>query len=360
MKTALIVNFTGNIYHYGCYGTSYEIYFRLLEMGFSVNYLSVASTHSLAVFPDSSDKFSDQAFVNQFVTHNAPIINAIEEADIVVVNGEGTLHRISKGSITLLFIIYLAASLMKKDVYLINHSCYPLGDISRGKEDLLYKMALSQVKDVVIREPMSALFYRALELAFRQGFDSLPLYIRRRGMLQLRREITASVDILLCGGVSFSSDCVAKVASSIKEVHQKQEVKFLMGAKSKISREDYKTVEEFRSHGLNLELIEAVDFEQWCQTIAAARLLMSARFHYSIAAMAMGVPCISFPSNTPKVQGVHAMCDQEGYLDWFDQEFNTKLTRLIVRGMDGDLVLDEKSRISMLELGEQNYSHIDI
>jgi hypothetical protein len=46
-------------------------------------------------------------------------------ADLLVVNGEGTLHGVSDNVRGLLYFVYAAAQRLGKRVQIINHSCYP-------------------------------------------------------------------------------------------------------------------------------------------------------------------------------------------------------------------------------------------
>ena len=137
------------------------------------NYLSVKVTHRLNGYPQNGEEFIDPKFVSHFIERNPATFASLQEADIVVVNGEGTLHHLSQGSISLLYMIFLASRILNKPTYLVNHSCFPGGDMQHSDIDLLYQTALSGLIDTVIREPLSASFYERAQLTFRQGFDSL-------------------------------------------------------------------------------------------------------------------------------------------------------------------------------------------
>ena len=52
------------------------------------------------------------------------------------------------------------------------------------------------------------------------------------------------------------------------------------------------------------EIIEANSIKKWLDTIYQASLLVSGRFHYTIAAAVMGTPFILLESNTPKNAGL--------------------------------------------------------
>lgn len=356
MNTALILNFTGNTYHYGCYGTAHEIYYRLLERGYFVNYVSVKATHGLECYPETGEKFLDPGFAHQFTQANPTLLSALHEADIIVVNGEGTLHRLTKGSITLLYMIYLASKIMKKRVCLINHSCYPMGDTSRGDVDLLYQEALSGLHDIVIREPLSACFYQAHSIPTREGFDSLPLFMGRHDLLGLR---TGEIDhdkIIICGGIAYSKSLLPTIASALSNSCGKASFDFLIGGKADLAQEDYDVLSQFKQAGLRINLKEAKNFTEWCGAIASAKFLISGRFHYTVAAMALGVPCITFPSNTPKTKGIYQMFDLDGYLEWDDESFSSKLNSLIVRASNEELILSNEQRVNMIEKAENNFT----
>lgn len=357
MRSALILNFTGNTYHYGCFGTSYEIYERLLQKGYYVNYSTVRATHGLALSPKSGEIFMDPKFANQYMVTNSPLTLAIEEADIVVVNGEGTLHRISNGSLSLLYQIFFTTRVLKKETYLINHSCYPSGGLEINPSlDNFYKEILKGINGIAAREGHSKALYDRLALKSVQGFDSLPLYFQRQGFFDRFKKTDKQKSVLLCGGINYGEDKLVLISALLKKMAVK--VNFLLGGKAHLAREEEVIYQRFKSEGLKVKLVKATSFEEWSKTIADASLLISGRFHYTIAALALSTPCISFPSNTPKVEAVHELLGQQGFLSWDDVDFSEKLERYIVDGLDGGLLLDKQKHAYMLECAEQNFKII--
>jgi len=357
MRTALVLNFTGNTYHFGCYGTSYELYERLLEKGYYVNYMTVRATHGLPLSPVNGETFMDPKFANDYMVSNSPLTLSMEEADIIVVNGEGTLHRISKGSLSLLYQIFFATRVLKKDVYLVNHSCYPSGglEVNSGIENF-YREVIQGVKGIAARESHSKSFYDRMGLKSHQSFDSLPLYFKRLGLLDKPRPNNKDKTVLLCGGIHYNEEKLVQTSSVLKQLGLK--AKFLLGGKAHLAREEEAIYQRFKAEGLSVSLVKATSIEEWANEILSASLLISGRFHYTIAAMALLTPCISFPSNTPKVQGLYDLFDLEGYLDWSDEAFSEKISGLVSKGLDGDLVLDKTKHAFMLECAEKNYELI--
>jgi polysaccharide pyruvyl transferase WcaK-like protein len=53
-----------------------------------------------------------------------------------------------------------------------------------------------------------------------------------------------------------------------------------------------------------IEILLARSELEWLSAIASARLLVSGRFHYSIAAAWLGTPFLALDSNTPKMAGL--------------------------------------------------------
>ena len=95
-KKALLINFTGDSYHWGCYGTSMEIYQSLLEQNYYVEIIPVFKTHSASPTVEKIEDFNSQNFFKDFCQSNQDLVQSMYQSDIIIVNGEGTLHRISK------------------------------------------------------------------------------------------------------------------------------------------------------------------------------------------------------------------------------------------------------------------------
>ncbi len=358
MKTALILNFTGNTYHYGCYGTSYEIYQQLLEKGYAVNYSTVRATHGLPIYPDSAQTFLNQNFANEFLAKNSALTFSMDEADIIVVNGEGTLHRASRGSFSLLYLIFIATQIMKKPVYLINHSVFPNGDNSKNTQlDDFYDKVLTGVTAVAVRDTFSAQFYRWANIKFTQSFDSLPLFFKREKLLDVRNEGFDKNKIMLCGGISYSPEKLQIIASTLA-AQKDTTVEFLLGGKGHLAPEEERICAQFVAAGLPVKMIKASSFEEWTRAIASAAVLISGRFHYTIAALALGVPCIAFRSNTPKVEGIYDLLEHDGFIDWDVKDFQSQLESNLKKAMQGKLALGKDKRDLIISKASKNYSII--
>lgn len=300
----MVLNFTANTYHWGCYGTSLEIYETLVDLGYYVSFVSIRTTQSLTPRPQQPGDFNDPAFAKTFCKANPSLYAALDEADVVVVNGEGSLHHLAPGPLNLLFLMHLAKSYLGKPVHLINHSFFPGGGTEPSNAaDALYRMIAGTLDRVVPREPASSAVLARLGVKHTQGFDCLPRYLRRLGLE--RGRTTASVAI--SGGVNLSGAQAAQIAAAVGRITPDHRHLFISGAKAYPAREDALIYTQMRAVLPSLELRNAASLEEWATVIAEAECLVSARFHHTIAAAALGTPIVLCPSNTPKTTGLCTM-----------------------------------------------------
>ncbi len=354
--TALILNFTGNVYHWGCHGTSAEIYQSLLERGYQVNWLDVRSTHALTPQPEGEADFSSVAFVATFFKIHPNLEFALTDADVVVVNGEGTLHRSYRAPLNLLFLMHAARNIFGKPVYLINHSFFPSGGESIDPAaDGLYGRVARTLTRVVPREPVSRGILARLGVDCAQGFDCLPRYIARHGFTGASRP---EGPLLLSGGVNMNAETAARVAAAVRpHLSPGRRVCFLAGAKGYPAPEDAVIYEWMRTGLPELELLEARTMESWLTAIATASCLVSGRFHHTIAAATLGTPAVTFPSNTPKTSAMCGLFGLDAPIAYTDPEFVTKSTHAIDAALRGQAGLTSPETLAaVLGYAENNFN----
>jgi polysaccharide pyruvyl transferase WcaK-like protein len=335
-RSAVILNFTASTYHWGCYGTSMEILETLRERGYFVNWLTVETTHHAGPTPNDLASYEDPAFARGFFGANREILLALQHADVVVINGEGTLHRLGKGPRNLLYLAHAARRFLSKPVHLINHSFFPAGDEAPAEAaDALYSLVARGLDHVVPREALSKAVLDRLGVASRQGFDCLPRFIARVGTC--RPAGAAGGPILLSGGVTLDERSAERLGQALAAALPAQRpVRFLTGAKSAPAREDASVFAQIRSQLPRLELRTAVSVEAWLEEIAGAACLISARFHHSLAAASLGTPLISFPSNTPKVEAALSMLGLPEPLRIEANELGPELTGRVAAALAGE------------------------
>jgi polysaccharide pyruvyl transferase WcaK-like protein len=255
---------------------------------------------------------------------NQGLITSLSQSDIVVINGEGTLHRLSKGSLNLLYMIYICKKYFNKKVHLINFSCFPNGDLSMPNEySQIYINIISYLDSVIPRDCYSNKILSKCGIKTMQGFDCLPQYLNRYGFVNNH---APKGGILVSGGVSFDDNRYKLMEDFISYFLDKNiTVKFLYGAQFSPASEDLYLQDRLKKNPKlsNLIIVQAKTMLEWIEEIRIASFLFSARFHHTIAALTIGTPFSYLSSNTPKIsaaietlgEDLSNLCIEEGELD---------------------------------------------
>jgi len=305
-RQALLLNFTGSTYHWGCYGTSMELWQTLVDLGYYVDLIDVRDPHVWANPPQLAEHFTDAEFGAAFLKANLSLYHALAGADVMVVNGEGTLHGTGRAPINLLYVMYLAKVHFKKPVHLINCSFFPADDGQPNEGlDALYGQVARVLDAVVPRETASKAVLARLGLATQQGFDCLPRFIHRYGLLDSHEFLPT---VVVAGGVSLTQ-LQAQNFGRLLANFQTPSVRlvFLTGAKASVNLEDGRVYQEMLAQCPDLNLVTAPTMREWLDVIRHSACMVSARYHHTLAAVSLGVPTLVFPSNTPKIDASMAM-----------------------------------------------------
>jgi len=174
-----LLNDTSAWYHWGCSCTSFGMRSEIGGRGFDVDAISIFETYKCQGTPAKIADYNDEEFFKRFCAANTPLMKRLAAADVVVVNGEGTLHGTGVPARNLLYLAYVAKARLGRALHIINHSCFPedsaaLGD---GPAKALYKLVYGVADFIAVREPLSAEIVTALDVPFVQAFDCLPFYV---------------------------------------------------------------------------------------------------------------------------------------------------------------------------------------
>ena len=342
----LIINDTTDWYHFGCTGTSLALKNEIEKLGHTVCLFSIMERSKLICLPESIDDFFNQGNLVTFISHNNEFSELVKTCDIVIVNGEGTLHGIKNGPLSLLYIIYVAKNIFSKHVQIINHSAYP--NDTESTEDtpasMLYKRIYNDVDFVAVREPVSATIMRQFNIEITESFDCLPLYIKHcypRGLKTSKSNI-----ILLSGTAAWFNLNIFTTApqpsNEIKsglyqiinilkhKIAEGYEIKFLFSSISHPAKDDQEMMHFLSENmGENLQIIYASNINEWLKHIEEAKLLISGRFHHSIAAACLGTNFIALNSNTPKILGLMQAIGHEEPLLYSNKNLTESLYKKI-------------------------------
>lgn len=345
LSKAIVINDTSAWYHWGCTCTSSAIIEQLQDQGFSVSTIPTNELYDCKNAPQQIEDFDSNIFCQAFIDGNEFIIQRISEADIVVINGEGTLHDLSAVAMTLLYIAYVAKLGLNKPVHIINHSCYPenSAEITDILKNGLYKKVYQQMDSVAVREIVSASLLEQLGINVVHSFDCLPLYIQRH---RIKPEKNKTKNIVIAGSVSWDKSRLPILADFMQKMHgQGYVIQVLTGARAFPAADDIAFIEVLKAQSFkHWQLIDTESANEWLNVIGNARLLVSGRFHHSIAAAFLRTPFIALNSNTPKMDGLMQMLHLSPPISYATENLLEKLVLLAT-----DLLAN--SNVALLDAG---------
>jgi polysaccharide pyruvyl transferase WcaK-like protein len=310
MKNIAFLNDTSDWYHWGCTGTSSAIKETLAARGYNITPVPIKSLYKIGSAPETIADFDNPEFFNRFFHENLAVTAPILQNDIVLINGEGTLHGLSRVAIILLYLAYASKQICGKRVQIINHSCYPDDSAQHTQSTAsgLYQGVYKLLDFVAVREHYSRDLLKALGVEATLSFDCLPLYIRNHPpALASERSRT----LVIAGSVAWQAKGLeALVAYMRAMLAEGYDIKVLTGAKANPALDDKMFLQALRQAlPEGWAHVDASSMAVWLQTIQSAALVVSGRFHYTIAACMLDTPCIVLDSNTPKNR---AICEEAG------------------------------------------------
>lgn len=303
---ALLLNNTATSYHWGCYGTSMAIYETLINSGYSVATVDVETTNlGLGYPPSTANNQTTIEFAEQMQVVNASVFRAIRDADLIVVNGEGTLHRFHRASRTLLSAIRMA-KMMGKRVHLINHACFPSGGLEASTPDVeqFYFDCLRDVDRIVVRDDWSSRIYERLGIKHEMGFDCLPLYIKKYVTPQ-----PTPRSIIIGGASHWTPEITMHIGQMLFSILGQSNLPFVFLAGG-FKREPVDDAVQFAAFSKvipNIQLVRPKSLSEWVNWMASAELTITGRFHHFIAAATISAPIVMMPGNTAKSNAIAAM-----------------------------------------------------
>ncbi|WP_188422703.1 polysaccharide pyruvyl transferase family protein [Oxalicibacterium solurbis] len=366
LKNALLLNDTSAWYHWGCTATSRGVGDALRDSGWNITPIPILETYGIKLSPTEwsaqngtqateTDVLDDDAYFAEFSVANPQWIRRFKETNAIIINGEGTLHGMKPHSSGLLYLAYIAKTRFGLPVSIINHSVYPQSDgtfEAQGRAESFYTKIYRVLDHIAVRETRSLENCKKMGCDATLAFDCMPLTLKRHfDFSNTKRKNT----LLLSGCVSFSDQMIKLYTDIIGYANRKGiEVEFLIGAADHFSLDDKAFVNQLSTCNIGKwRLIQATSLDSWFQTIAEASLLISGRFHHTIAALCLGTPFIVMESNTPKISGMLETLGCNPALSGFDPQFKGKAFALF----EDSFGKEEDARFHQLaELAEKNFS----
>ena len=193
-----------------------------------------------------------------------------------------------------------------------------------------------------------------------QSFDCLPLYIESHA---IQASTADPRHIVVSGSVNWDDNYLDVMKIFIRQLmNNGYRLTFLVGARAHTAEDDRRLTEaldDVISEGL--EVYEAHSTREWLQHIADAAMLVSGRFHHSIAAAFVGTPLIVLGSNTPKIEGLMQMLGFPAPLSISDPDLKQSLFERFkaITARRDDWLLEPVRRQELLDLARNNFTIIE-
>jgi|TARA_Y100000310_G_scaffold338771_1_gene429392 tetratricopeptide (TPR) repeat protein/polysaccharide pyruvyl transferase WcaK-like protein len=314
----LLLNDTLNWYHWGCSCTSLALYRAMLTKGHQVQSYPIADIYKTQIFPRSAEQFDNAELLHAFLSQYPRPIELMDSCDRIIINGEGSIHNTNKTALVLLYLAYVAKQVLRKEVQIINHSCFP-DDLARPEDPAklaIYEKVYRCVDFVAVRDQYSYQICKSMGVAPTLSFDCLPLAIR-----DIFSDIESSEkeDVITIGASALSDDEYLSFIRRLlthKESAKDYRFDVIVGARAYLANDDVVFVEKLASlYPARFNVQRCYNEAQWLRQIARSRLLISGRFHHSIAAACLATPFLMFATNTPKNEAlVERLGDYQGSL----------------------------------------------
>ncbi len=369
MRQALVLNYTGLDYHYGCFCTCEALKWLLQDDGYTIRTVSVDAIADIRPIPDTVNDLNNLSFRTEYIEKNVDLINLIGQSDIVVINGEGTLHGFSHRPRNLLYLIYISKTLSGRPTYLVNHSLFP-ADFPNESNPIaveFYKSCVQLLDGAAVRDSRSRAVYEEMGVTCVQAFDLLPVYLRRTGIRRQPDEISTD-KVVLGVGIRMQGDHVAALGRAVRlAVPEAFSVAMLNGAPTReppqeeayaplLIEEDARIKPVF-SADRNREPVSA-EAAMWLGAIAQASLLVTGRYHHVVAALALGTPIIGITSNTDKIECGFATAGVTGnVIDPAESDFSDRIMGAVsqaIAGAGGVACTTESQRSEIYRLALAN------
>lgn len=362
-KTAVLLNDTSTWYHWGCTATSQALQRNITAAGYAVVPIAHQEVAQTAYDVPSLAQFDDPLFLSGYRYRNPTLFDALARCDRLVINGEGTIHGTAPNAIRLLYLAYVTKTVFKKPVHIVNHACFPEDGATLSNPQIIayYLKAYRAADHVVVRDAISHQLLTSLGINNTLGFDSLPLtareWIAGRGLPAREKHV------ILAGSSLFSGRAANAYQKNINDLlNDGHRVSVLIGAAIHKAGEDRPFCEWVQKlFGDRVDIIDAKSLDEWFALLGSAALLVSGRFHYSIAAACFGTPFVAFEGNTPKLHALCELLEEKPPLVYTDPDLSMQMTLRIAKALrEGPL--DEEKRKSRLEklcaLAMKNYENL--
>ena len=352
----LLVNDSTYWHHWGCTGTSLALHQGLRAARHVVDSVPTALMGQLGPLPEQAAELDDEAIFLRFSQRNPSLLRRMQAVSEVVIHGGDSIHGRGQSARALLYLAWIARRRLGKRTSIVNHSCYPGGNGTADTETLaLYTKVYGVLDGIAVNDARSAAELARLGITATESFDCLPLFIAalpRGGQPHERR-------VVIAGGTA-QDPALLRLLEDVATLalKHKYSVDVLVGASAFFAKNDLQLVTALHSRlSGRYRLVAATSEQQWLQAIAGAQLLVSGRYHHSIAAACLGTP-VALAGSAPKIDGLIerlGLGREQAWLPALDRDAAASRVTALLRNPGRALVSQE--RLARLrELAQQNFA----
>ena len=359
-RRVLLLNDTASGYHWGCTLTVNGLVQELCALGCAVEGVTVAALRCVPALSDlaATPALLEAPALTAWLAADPDLAPQWQRATAVVVNGEGTLHGTGDQAIALLYALRAVQVALGVPVFIVNHSAYP--PTGRTAEEQvarqLYHDVFSAARDVAVREPASRRALAALDINARAAFDCLPLSVPALPGAQRRG--------LLLGGTAAADATVVRALVQLVDAASAADLPcaYLYGANGAPAADDHQLGSVLaKETAQRLDVRYAATEREWLDAIAGAELLVSGRFHHTIAAACLGTPFGVAGSNTTKIAGLlETLGLEQRFVSWDDLANGRAVSALLESRYAATGTRIEPERLAAIKaLGRANLAGVE-
>lgn len=310
--TVLLVNDTSLHYHWGCFLKTAILKENFESLGYKVDSLQTPILYRIKAAPNILENFNSTLFLNNFQKENPQIIQKIKEAELVVINAEGTLHGMSTQVASTFYIAYISKVFFNKPVHIINASLFPNDFFlsPHSDEKKFYDFVLDKVDSIAFRDTTSFNLFSNHQKKSVLAFDLIALYIKNHFTKEPVKSFEKTVVLTGSANLILLHERLEELYQYIVYLHQKgYSITFLAGGLSKGAYDDQKMIDFFLQKPPleKFSILFANSPEEWLSTINKSSFIITGRQSVSVAAYLLNKPFICFTSNSPKIE---AFCNE--------------------------------------------------
>lgn len=331
----LLFNDTDGNYHFGCTATSKAIkwYLGIPDSAYTHK---VADSWTATPVPFSAEDFDDDAFFKNWKEKNQFLAEQIKTSDLCAFTGEGTLHGYEQRTAArnLLYLMYICKKRFQKKVFALNQSCFPVYHIQEVDKNNLacavYKKVLSVIDFCAVREPISLAILNRLDVKAKIAFDCL-LYVHYlHKETKLPKDLNRDYTLISGGSVLYQS-----YKAFLKNLHKSYnpigKIYFLASDMPDVNWDDQQCISAIKKFNKKLKtkllhrrikIIHAKSVDEWLTVIRNANMIVSGRFHHSVAAAVFGVKYVCLEANTLKIEALNLISDRSNLYRLSIENFN--------------------------------------